>query len=267
MTSAIFSIWSRNHSRAAMLALPAVVVARVRGDDRGQSEPPRPMSTWQQICAAAFSVGMAVAMAALTRAARRPPVLNGDRLLLRYPVAARWLFWCGALLMVVCLAGEVRPFIAGTAGPFQARTLALAATMTVVFLVAAWREGGLWLEVDGVGIGGRTAFRGQRRVAWRDLVEVRWHRRFQHFVLIDRSGQRLRVPRLLQGHAVVPMMLREHVPEPQWRDAVARWRRDIDREPDAWSLPLAFRSDQNLPDSCTTTALPPRSSERTTSKP
>ena len=178
---------------------------------------------WQHAITVAST---AAVLAAFARVAMRPPTAqSGDVVVLRYPRALRWFLLLAVAFLSALLISVLWPLFAGNATDKDVRSAALGVPMSLLFIVFASCEGRVMLAVDHAGIGGRTAFRGQRRVAWRDVVDVRWSKRNHWFVLVDRHGTKVRVHRFLQGHAAVPARLREHVPEPVWRDAVAAWER------------------------------------------
>jgi hypothetical protein len=178
---------------------------------------------WQHAITAALT---AAVLAAFAGFAMRPAAAqSGDVVVLRYPKALRWFLLLAVAFFSAALIGVLWPLFAGNATDKDVRNAALGIPMSLLFIVFASCEGRVTLAVDHAGIGGRTAFRGQRRIAWCDVVDVRWSKLMFWFVLVDRHGTKVRVNGFLQGHAAVPARLREHVSEPVWRDAVAAWER------------------------------------------
>lgn len=178
---------------------------------------------WQHVITGTLT---AAVLAYLVKLAARPPDVQGDVLVLRYPRVLSVIVWVGIVVFGGGAIAVSIPLVMGTASAKDERTAVFALPTCLVFLagfVAGLREMRVTLHVDREGIRGRTAFRGHRSIAWREVAEVKWAPANKWLVLVDRSGNKLRVSILLRGHEAVVMALREHVPEPVWRKAVAAW--------------------------------------------
>jgi hypothetical protein len=175
---------------------------------------------WQHAVTTALAI---VVLGCLVRfAASRLPHREGDHIVLRY---TGWMFVVG-IVAIVFAGALVALCTALVFAKGDARSLRLAALGIPFFtalLVASVAEMRVHLALDGDGIRGRTAFRGQREIAWKDVTEVTWNGGCQWWRLRDRHGNTLRISGWLPGQAIVVRMLQECVPRDVWADAVAAW--------------------------------------------
>lgn len=156
------------------------------------------------------------------RQARGTPDVQDGKVVLQYPKAMRWFLWSGAAFFALVILGA---WFDGVMSGRGFRVAWLASGVLGTLVVATSAEASVRLLLDAHGIGGRTAFRGRRAIAWRDVESVGYSLGNRWFVLMDRHGERLRVSTLLQGHQALIAALETHVPEAVWRGAVASWRR------------------------------------------
>lgn len=180
---------------------------------------------WPHVLSAVVSVVVArrVTQVLSRSAGRTPPVENGV-VVLRHSKALRAILACGVLLGAALSAF----FVWRCLDVFEPRRFAcaiLGAPLLLGLAVGACFEFRVRFEIDGDGIRGRTAFRGWRAIAWADLVDVQFSRRWECLVLHDRHGEVLRVHRVLEGSDRIAAILEEKLPEEVWRHAVAEWRK------------------------------------------
>lgn len=177
------------------------------------------------VAVAVTTVLTGAAIAFCLRAERKVPRIEGDVIVLRYAAWMRWVMRGGAIL---CLAGwGVALWLALAPGATEqnVRTAALATIVAVVMSVGGFCEPRVCLEMDAAGIRGQTAFRGRRAIAWADIVAVDFGQKSASWVLRDRTGQVLRVPRYLVGSEAVLAALEAHVDQRIWKGAAETWRR------------------------------------------
>ena len=155
--------------------------------------------------------------------ARRAPQQVGDSSVLRLPKRMRVVCWTSIALFVSALVGLTVSVLVGAGDPKLVRLLWIAVPFVTILTLGALGELRVRLSIDAEGIGGQTAFRGQRRIAWRDIVDVRWSNAGYWLRLQDRNGEVLRVSAWLQGHALVVDMLQQHVARQVWQRAVDGW--------------------------------------------
>lgn len=164
------------------------------------------------------------AVAFCLRAERRAPTITGDVVLLQYAPWMRWFMRVAGLLFFALWSFTVVVALAADATEKDAR-LAGMATLLLPLCVGGVCEPRVRLELDGEGVRGRTAFRGYREVAWDAVVQVRFSTASGSWVLRDRRGQTIRVPRYLVGSEAVVTALEAKVDKRIWQDAVGAWRR------------------------------------------
>ena len=162
-------------------------------------------------------------LAALAPLALRAPKRIGDTTELRLPKAMRIVAWLGIAFFSSLLIGLVVMLQIDPDDQKLVRTAHIGVPLFTLLAMGALGELRVRLAFDAEGIGGQTAFRGKRRVAWRDIVDVRWSNAGYWLRLEDRHGTVLRVSAWLQGHHLVVDMLREHVQKQAWEQAVRGW--------------------------------------------
>lgn len=176
---------------------------------------------WAQTLSTAITVIVLALLAALTR---RAPAQFGDLTVLRLPTAMQVVAWVGLLFFTGLLALVIVELVRHPDDVKKLRTAAIGVPLCLGLIVIVLAERRVQLGFDDEGIGGRTAFRGLRRVAWRDLVQVTWSNGGYWFRLRDRDGNVLRVSAWLQGHHLAVDKLCQHVPAVVWQRAVQQWR-------------------------------------------
>jgi hypothetical protein len=174
------------------------------------------------------TAGVTIAvLSALAPLAMRTPEAHQGTTVLQLPKIMRLLVWFGMAFLAAVLAVGIWSLIAGSAAPKDERAMWLFGPFVLVLVVVAFREMRVHLELDEEGIRGRTAFRGQRAIAWRDVIAVSWSNSGYWFKLTDRQGETLRVSAWLQGHKLVVEKLRQHVQESAWDRAIQQWQRRV----------------------------------------
>lgn len=165
----------------------------------------------------------ALVLAALAPLALRAPKRIDDTTELRLPKAVRIVAWLGIAFLLSLLVALVVMLQLDPDDPKLVRAGCIGVPLFTLLTVGTLGEMRVRLAFDAEGIGGQTAFRGKRRVAWRDIVDVRWSNAGYWLRLEDRHGAVLRVSAWLQGHHLVVDMLREHVQKQAWEHAVQGW--------------------------------------------
>ena len=166
-----------------------------------------------------------VAIAFCLRAARKAPVVQGEVIVLRYAKWMRWVMRGAAIAFLVFGGVTVGLAFADGATPKDERSAWLALLVAVPFGVGGFCEPRVYLVLDAEGIRGRTAFRGHRAIAWADVVRFGYGVGSGSWVLRDRRGEVLRVPRYLVGSEAVLTALEAHVHPSIWKSAVEKWQK------------------------------------------
>jgi hypothetical protein len=175
------------------------------------------------VAIAIATVLTSAAVAFCLRAERLTPTIAGDVVLLQYAPWMRCCMWLAGLGFFALWCYTVVPACARATAKEVAP--AAMATLLLPLFVGIVCEARVCLKLDGNGVRGRTAFRGYREVAWVDVVQVKFSAALGSWVLRDRRGEIVRVPRYLVGSEAVVTALETKVDERIWRDAVGAWRR------------------------------------------
>jgi hypothetical protein len=170
----------------------------------------------------AITGAILVALARVAMRASPERVENGE-LLLVYPRPMR----IGASICALLLGGTAigLPVAAALQDDASLWRLTLIGTPILGALaVLALLEPRTQLRCGEDGIGGRTAFRGERHVRWVDVIEVTWSNPGHWLRLVDREGKVLRLSGWLAGfpHAVQHMCTQ--VPPVIWKAAIGKCR-------------------------------------------
>ncbi|HEX5052864.1 MAG TPA: hypothetical protein VFZ65_13900 [Planctomycetota bacterium] len=176
------------------------------------------------VCAASVT---AVLMAWMASASYRGVAFVGDAVLLAYSKVQRTVL---AVAWLLCVAGCVAllwPIVGGAPTAEELRRAAVAGPLAIVFGVVTFAEGRVRLVMDGVGLRGRTAFRGLRQVAWAEVVEVRYSFLGHWFLVRDRAGEKLRVPCFLHGMNAFITALRAKLPQQRVAKAIAGYKKRV----------------------------------------
>lgn len=162
-------------------------------------------------------------LGALAPLAFRAPQQIDGAALLRLPKPMRVVCWVAIAFFASLLVGLAIALWIDASDPKLVRAAWLGVPLVAILTIGALCELRVRLTFDDEGIGGQTAFRGMRRVAWRDIIDVRWSNAGYWLRLQDRHGEVLRVSAWLQGHQLVVGKLKEHVPASTWKRAVDGW--------------------------------------------
>lgn len=157
------------------------------------------------------------------RVGAAPPLLRGDKLVLRHCRFYRW-------LMLGIAAGSfafaVRLFQLAM-DPSGAIPIAFAVVLFVlavglvglgVFVVATLR---VRLEFDQVGLRGRTMWRGWRTVGWGEIARIRYSATTKDLTITDAAGERVVGSALMPGFHTLLAQLRTRVPREIHEPAVS----------------------------------------------
>jgi hypothetical protein len=166
----------------------------------------------------------ALVLAALVKFSRGEPTQFADLTVLRLPKAMQVMVWVCILFFSALLVGMI---VLAALDPDDAkmqRTAMVGVPMCVAFILPIMAELRVQLGFDDHGIGGQTAYRGKRRLAWSSVTKVTWSNAGYWFRLCDRNGEVLRVSAWLQGHHHFVERMCAHVPVEVWQRAVEQWQ-------------------------------------------
>ncbi|MBL8751019.1 MAG: PH domain-containing protein [Planctomycetes bacterium] len=166
----------------------------------------------------------ALVLAALLKAERRSPDLAGGSAVLEYSRGVRWFLRGAAIAFALLLTWAlVAAFLPGG----TARDVGLVAAGFLVLgplAIFGFFEPRVRLAITASGIGGRTAFRGRREVAWSDVTRIRYSAVSANWT-IEGRGEKVRVSRYLVGSASLVTAFETKLPPEIWRAAVDAWRK------------------------------------------
>lgn len=169
--------------------------------------------------AIASGLGMLVLFVMMHSALRATPP-TGNVLVLSLPRWFRWFAWGGTVVAGGAALGV--PLAAWLQNdPHLGWASCFLTPMGTAIAAALGREPRVRLNVDALGIGGTTAYRGTRFLRWCDVETVTWSRTGYWLTLRTRDDV-LRVSAWLVGFPAMVRVLRQHVPETTWRDALTK---------------------------------------------
>lgn len=157
----------------------------------------------------------------------RSPKLERGELVLQLSTPMRWIVRFAIAGMVgLLVAGTVQVWI-GT-DPKTERAMWFGVPVLLALIVAAARELRVRLVFDEHGVRGQTAWRGEREIAWNDVVSARWSGVGYWLRLDAGDGEVLRISGWLQGTEHLIAVLEAKAPPcagPSIAKAIAGWRR------------------------------------------
>jgi len=152
-----------------------------------------------------------------------PP--TGSVLVLSPPRWFRWFAYGAAVLAGGAAVGV--PLAAWLQNdPYLGWVSCFMTPMGTAIAAGMGREPRVRLNVDALGIGGTTAYRGTRFLRWCDVETVTWSRTGYWLTLRARDDV-LRVSAWLVGFPAMVRVLRQHVPEATWRDALTKLEKHL----------------------------------------
>lgn len=179
---------------------------------------------WQHGLTAALTMAVMAGFAAYAR--KQPPLAEG-KAELAYPPVMRGFLWFATAFFAAGVGYCCWALLGGATEPKDVRGAMLGLPLSLLLLVPSYCERRVALQMDLEGIRGRTSFRGQRAIAWADVVAVTWSRGNYWWKLRDRHGNTLRLSGFLRGQEAIVAMLQAKVPERVWTKAVAAWRQMV----------------------------------------
>lgn len=166
----------------------------------------------------------ALIVAALLRAERRSPDLIGTSAVLEYSRGVRWFLRGTALTFTVLLAWTLVAALLPDAAPRDVALAAMAFLVLGPLAIFGFSEPRVRLAITASGIGGQTAFRGRREVAWSDVTGIRYSAVSANWT-IEGRGEKVRVSRYLVGSGSLVTAFESKLPPELWRAAVEAWHK------------------------------------------
>lgn len=171
-----------------------------------------------------MSLAGSLALGALFRSSDDDPTVVDGAVELTYGRGVKCLFLVLGAAMLALTGVLVAGSIFGDPDPQLDRILPIVGPAFLLLGATAILESRVCLRIDERGIGGRSAWRGYRAMRWDSIERITYSSSTGCFKLRGRSGEVLRVGRLLRGHQTVVAAIEGGLTNGVGERAVQRYR-------------------------------------------